>query len=524
MRKIGVKFIALAITFIYAQFIFSQHTSAIDFDKNIARIDSLFYVFSPYEALFVIDSLENITAATDKKFVLDLKRSKALTFVNMFTEAVYLGNDLLENELLTPIQEIELRNNLALCYEYTGSFTACKQQLDLVKVLFNYEDSIHSEYARFLLRQVSYYRLTGQKETAVELNEQLIEFASSYGYLDHLGNAYYLKAFFTDVKEERIIYLQNALESFKVIKSYSGMAGGFLSMSNAVSKTGTSGKSILYLDSVITLCKNKEEVYLKSVLADAYFQKAEYLGSLGAHALANDLLVLHLRLAEESRVEKQVISLGLLSIEMERIKLIEAETKKTQLEKEVRLKTGIGIALIFIVLMLFVLAFLSFRVIQQKNNMAQLRKDKDLQAKEIELNNERVKTKKSIRTIEGFKLELTKASNKIQELQKNSKGTLNNEELEALKGKTILTQDDWIDFKAIFDKNYPAFIKRFNKVSNNLTTAELRVLMLKKIGLSNLSMAESLGVNINTIHKTISRTRQKLDLNNTALEDLIKKS
>lgn len=83
--------------------------------------------------------------------------------------------------------------------------------------------------------------------------------------------------------------------------------------------------------------------------------------------------------------------------------------------------------------------------------------------------------------------------------------------LEKLTNSTILTDDDWSDFKLTFEKVYPSFIEDMKSAYPDITTSELRFLVLEKLGLSIQEMANMLGVNKNTIHQTRYRFKKKLE-------------
>ena len=83
------------------------------------------------------------------------------------------------------------------------------------------------------------------------------------------------------------------------------------------------------------------------------------------------------------------------------------------------------------------------------------------------------------------------------------------ETLEQLRKKTILTEDDWSEFKTLFDKVYPDFINNLYKQNQDITHAEVRLLALSQLNLRDHEMANMLGVSIDAIRKTRYRFRKK---------------
>jgi DNA-binding CsgD family transcriptional regulator/tRNA splicing endonuclease len=89
---------------------------------------------------------------------------------------------------------------------------------------------------------------------------------------------------------------------------------------------------------------------------------------------------------------------------------------------------------------------------------------------------------------------------------------------EELIEQSILTEEDWLRFRAMFDKVYPDFFARLTHLANEATQAEQRMAALIRLGIGNKQMATMLGVSADTVRKSKSRLRQRLQL--SAQEDL----
>jgi tetratricopeptide (TPR) repeat protein len=83
---------------------------------------------------------------------------------------------------------------------------------------------------------------------------------------------------------------------------------------------------------------------------------------------------------------------------------------------------------------------------------------------------------------------------------------------DALMNQTILTENDWLHFKDMFEKAHPGFLNILQQMAPGITTAELRYAALVKLNLGNKHMAAMLGVGADAIRKTKSRLRQRLQL------------
>jgi tetratricopeptide (TPR) repeat protein len=101
---------------------------------------------------------------------------------------------------------------------------------------------------------------------------------------------------------------------------------------------------------------------------------------------------------------------------------------------------------------------------------------------------------------------------------------LQNMEINAeLLNQSILTENDWLRFKDLFDKANPGFIKQLKLLAPDISAAEIRFAALTRLNLGNKHMASMLGIGTDAVRKTKSRLRLRLQLTaGTELEDFIK--
>lgn len=91
-----------------------------------------------------------------------------------------------------------------------------------------------------------------------------------------------------------------------------------------------------------------------------------------------------------------------------------------------------------------------------------------------------------------------------------------------LSRQTILTEDDWIKFKSLFEKIYPSFFQKLKENSADITVAEQRMAALTRLQLTSKQMAAMLGISVDSVHKTRQRLRQRLQLDaNVNLDEYI---
>ena len=124
-----------------------------------------------------------------------------------------------------------------------------------------------------------------------------------------------------------------------------------------------------------------------------------------------------------------------------------------------------------------------------------------------------------------FEKELETVTKEARSLTDSSKQVLNQEQekkvIQQLQEAAILTDKDWREFSALFEKVHTRFFERLNQKYSVLTKAEIRLMTLSRMRLDNKEMALMLGVGTSAIRQSKSRLRKKISLpKDTSLEDL----
>ena len=89
-----------------------------------------------------------------------------------------------------------------------------------------------------------------------------------------------------------------------------------------------------------------------------------------------------------------------------------------------------------------------------------------------------------------------------------------------LSQQTILTEDDWLKFKTLFEKIHPGFFIKLKQKFPDITLAEQRMAALIRLNLTMRQMASMLGISTDSVRKTRQRLRQRLQLSaDASLED-----
>ena len=81
--------------------------------------------------------------------------------------------------------------------------------------------------------------------------------------------------------------------------------------------------------------------------------------------------------------------------------------------------------------------------------------------------------------------------------------------LENLQQSVLLTEDDWQNFKALYEQVFPYFFFDLNKKYPDLTAAEVRLCALDKLNLTDKVKGTMLGISADSVKKTRYRLRKK---------------
>lgn len=117
-------------------------------------------------------------------------------------------------------------------------------------------------------------------------------------------------------------------------------------------------------------------------------------------------------------------------------------------------------------------------------------------------------------SLNNLRMKIRKNNILIDKLQQQTSVYGDQQILQELKNATILTKEDWKQFKKLFRQAYPGFLTCLHQRYPVLTPAEIRILCLQKLGLTNEEMAAAQGVSANGIMVTQHRIRKKLNIKN----------
>lgn len=191
-----------------------------------------------------------------------------------------------------------------------------------------------------------------------------------------------------------------------------------------------------------------------------------------------------------------------------------AELMKLKAEKKYIefMRNGLiaGVVLIFFIALLF---------INRQRLHYQLKKNQMLNQQKIaerDLSNATKELESFTKHLQDKNTLIEKTTEEIEKLQHaldtSKKTEINNDVLLQLQASTILTDDEWEEFKSLFEQVHKGYLQRLKDKMPDLSPADTRFVVLSKLKLSNKEMAGILGVQPDTIRTYKHRLRKKYDL------------
>ena len=121
---------------------------------------------------------------------------------------------------------------------------------------------------------------------------------------------------------------------------------------------------------------------------------------------------------------------------------------------------------------------------------------------------------------------IEKSAQEIEKLQgiltSGKEEQINNEVLQQIYASTILTDEQWNEFKLLFEQVHQGYLQRLKNKMPDLTPADTKFMVLSKLKLNNKEMAGILGVLPDTIRSHKHRLRKRFSLQeDAAIRELV---
>ncbi len=344
---------------------------------------------------------------------------------------------------------------------------------------------------------------TKNYQKAIEL-AQKINSRAWYGVASgNLGVVYFKKQEFDLAKKYLEIDVSVSTESGEIESAISALS--MLLEIDILEKNDRQAKvKIHIIDSLATANKLTNEItYYESKAIWAEHSK-NYYDALHFQRIAQNMRDSVNRIRNEVNANNTEFQID-FEHEQAQIKILQEQTKTSK---------KINFVLLILLITILVGAYVTIRQILKRK-----KKEKEV----LELKNKQVKEdlERSEHELQNILKNLMERNETISKLTEELEGVFskmssNEEEHKSLTDKlqtfTLLTDDDWVQFKRLFEKRYPGFFDYFYSNFEDITNAELRLAALLKLNLENLEISKTLGISADSVRKTNLRLRKRLDI------------
>lgn len=263
-------------------------------------------------------------------------------------------------------------------------------------------------------------------------------------------------------------------------------------------------------DSALLLIKNAEPVLFEDPREDnrnLYRAKAEVYKAL--HKNDSATLYFGLFQHQDDSINAKLLhcraDVTLVKLDYEKSQQVIMQMvaeKQREKEKQLILWTGIVIALV-----------IGYVIYRQRLQQIRLEKELLLQQK-LTAEQTFAAAREQLKLFTIHIIEKNEMIDRLQRQLYQQNQTIHEE----LLSQTILTDEDWMRFKLLFEKVYTGFFETLQNKAPGITPAELRLAALLQLKLDTKNIAAMQGISADAVRKSKSRLRQRL---NITLEDVL---
>ncbi len=161
---------------------------------------------------------------------------------------------------------------------------------------------------------------------------------------------------------------------------------------------------------------------------------------------------------------------------------------------------------------ILILCLLALMVISRQRLKSKMKMEKVIQEKKL-MEQDIASAKEQLKLFTEKIIEKTTLIEKLESQVNHQQISASQQSLiSELSQQTILTEQDWLSFKSLFEKIYPGFFVNLKDRVADITLAEQRMAALIRLQLTSKQMASMLGISVDSVHKTRQRLRQRLHL------------
>lgn len=191
-----------------------------------------------------------------------------------------------------------------------------------------------------------------------------------------------------------------------------------------------------------------------------------------------------------------------------RLQLLKEEKETAEMKQYLYIFIGLSVAIILT--LLYSRQLRERKIQKQKETLLSLEKE----IIEAELKSSREQLEDYVHSLKQKAELLDTAKHEMDILRQQQQIPVEDEMaiLHKLSLATILTDDDWIRFKILFEKAHPGFFQKLKAAYPGLTPAEIRLCSLIRLNLSSHQMAAMMGISTVSVKKNRQRLRKKINI------------
>lgn len=190
-----------------------------------------------------------------------------------------------------------------------------------------------------------------------------------------------------------------------------------------------------------------------------------------------------------------------------------AADKAAKAEKSRLVATRNTLVMLAVSLVLLILFLYNRSLLKQRLHRQELLAEKKISEAEL---------RSAVAQLDVIRKSLSDRNELVLQLETSVKTTHDTEVFLALQQSTILTEEQWEHYRALFERAHPGFLQRLKDKYPELSPAEIRFMVLARLDYSNKEMAATLGVSGQAIRTTWYRIRKKLQLvDDLKVEDFV---
>lgn len=388
--KANELFLSIHRKYVFTFLVFLSYASSYGQNTLFHKYDSLLLSYKGFEVIKEIDSL------LDQKYFpfQDLKqvyfyKLKANIDIEDFDEAIIVANEIDNIKEIDTAYLIKFKIQKALLYEILEDSTKCFKNINELDKIYAHFSKENRDYAIFLYRKSSFYRVNGNKIEAKKFAEASYKFAEQKNYIDEIAVSSMLLSFLTDNEVESLKYMNISLGRWKETKDTHGATGMFLNLGNLYFKKGNYQTALLYADSAVAFISSYP---ISDLVSSSYKFRSKVLAKLGRYEDAYNDTKLYIESDDRMVQNKTLEKANLLSYKLAKKEHDKSLKEQKALNSSLKNKFSTFIIVFaFFILLLLILVFLFYRLkVYQKKlekntvKLLSLNKEKNILLKDFQ--------------------------------------------------------------------------------------------------------------------------------------------